>query len=138
MTSTTGHEIDPDGVDHPAHYNLHPSGVECIDLIRDLNFNIGSAVKYIHRRGIKDAPLKDIDKAIWYLRDHLYGEDGERRLERAPYGVIRYRWMWDELIAIEAEPLCRKFYLAIAREDMFAALNALNALREQTVAEEGL
>lgn len=30
---TTGYEIDPNGVNHPQHYNLHPAGIECIDVL---------------------------------------------------------------------------------------------------------
>ncbi len=80
--STTGHDIDPSGVDHPKHYNLHPSGVECIDIIRHHNFSIGSAIKYLWRQGLKDSEPseKDLEKAIWYIQDELdrirdmYGE----------------------------------------------------------------
>jgi hypothetical protein len=34
-------------VDHPAHYNLHPSGVECVDIAEHYDFNLGNAIKYI-------------------------------------------------------------------------------------------
>lgn len=77
--STTGNEVDPDGVDHPVHYNLHPSGVECIQVIRHHNFNIGSAIKYLWRQGLKDGEpsAKDISKAIWYLEDELERMEGQ-------------------------------------------------------------
>ena len=66
---TTGHEIDPRGVNHPRHYNVHPAGIECIDVIEHMAHNIGAAIKYLWRAGIKpgEATLKDIDKALWYL-----------------------------------------------------------------------
>lgn len=51
--STTGKEIDPNGINHPSHYNKHPSGVECIDIIRHHNFNVGSTIKYLWRAGSK-------------------------------------------------------------------------------------
>ena len=56
-------------VNHPKHYNDHPSGVECIDIIEHLTFNVGSAVKYAWRAGLKpgEDTLQDLDKAIWYL-----------------------------------------------------------------------
>lgn len=71
--STTGKEIDPRGVDHPAHYNKHPSGVECIEIIRHHSFNVGTAIKYLWREGEKatDFPTQDLEKAIWYLQDEL-------------------------------------------------------------------
>lgn len=54
-------------VDHPKHYNSHPSGIECIDVIEHMPFNLGSAVKYIWRLGFKGAAIEQIEKAIWYL-----------------------------------------------------------------------
>ncbi len=41
---TTGHHGGT-AVDHPAHYNVHPSGIECIEVVRHHNFNVGSAIK---------------------------------------------------------------------------------------------
>lgn len=69
---------DPDDspVEHPKHYNSHPSGVECITIARHHNFNIGNVFKYLWRIGLKgkDAATKEkqveeIDKAIFYLQD---------------------------------------------------------------------
>lgn len=69
---------DPDDspVEHPKHYNSHPSGVECITIARHHNFNIGNAFKYLWRIGLKgeDAETKqkrvqEIDKAIFCLQD---------------------------------------------------------------------
>lgn len=36
-------------IDHPSHYNKHPSGVECISITEWFNFNIGNAIKYLWR-----------------------------------------------------------------------------------------
>jgi len=60
-------------VDHPEHYNKHPSGIECIDVIRHCNFNIGSAIKYLWRAGLKGSEnyTTDLEKAIWYLKDEI-------------------------------------------------------------------
>lgn len=73
MESTTENEIDPEGVNHPVHYNLHPSGVECIEVVRHHNFNVGSAIKYLWRQGLKDGELsvKDLSKALWYIEDEI-------------------------------------------------------------------
>ena len=57
-----------DVVNHPAHYNTHPSGVECITVTEHMNFNVGNAVKYLWRAGIKSPdPIQDLEKARWYI-----------------------------------------------------------------------
>lgn len=57
-----------DTVNHPPHYNAHPSGVECITVTEHMNFNLGNAVKYIWRVGLKsDDPVTDLEKARWYI-----------------------------------------------------------------------
>lgn len=59
---------DNEMVNHPAHYNR--GTIEAIDVIEDwnLNFSLGSAVKYICRLGAKDDEIQELDKAIWYLQ----------------------------------------------------------------------
>jgi Protein of unknwon function (DUF3310) len=56
-----------DAVDHPAHYNASPSGVECIAVVEHMTFNVGNAVKYLWRAGLKGALLEDLRKARWYI-----------------------------------------------------------------------
>ena len=56
-----------DQVNHPKHYNAHPSGVECITVTEHMNFNLGNAVKYIWRAGEKGDQLEDLKKARWYV-----------------------------------------------------------------------
>lgn len=58
-----------DPVNHPAHYTVHPSGVECITVTEHMTFNLGNAVKYIWRHGLKPTAdaLEDLKKARWYL-----------------------------------------------------------------------
>lgn len=66
-------------VNHPSHYTSHPSGIECIDIARYYDFDIGNVFKYIWRAGLKkDAGLPDIQKEIedlekakWYLEDKI-------------------------------------------------------------------
>lgn len=60
-------EIKVGTVDHPRHYNSHPSGVECITITEHFNFNIGNAVKYLWRAGLKGEELEDLEKAAWYV-----------------------------------------------------------------------
>lgn len=42
-----------DPVNHPKHYNAHPSGVECVDVAEHYGFNVGNAIKYLWRAGLK-------------------------------------------------------------------------------------
>lgn len=69
----------PDNVNHPKHYTSHPSGVECIDIIRHYCFDIGNVIKYCWRAGLKheegmsnlDKEIEDCEKAEFYLHDHI-------------------------------------------------------------------
>ena len=55
-------------VKSPPHYTSHPSGVECIEIVQHFNFNLGNAIKYIWRAGLKSPdPLEDLEKAKQYL-----------------------------------------------------------------------
>ena len=72
-------EQKTDNVNHPSHYNSHPSGIECIEIARHHNFNIGNTIKYIWRAGLKseegmedtDKQVEDLNKAIWYIQDEI-------------------------------------------------------------------
>ena len=68
-----------DSVNHPKHYTSDPSGVECITITRHRNFNVGNAIKYLWRAGLKhDADksdkqkeIEDLKKAVWYIQDEI-------------------------------------------------------------------
>ncbi len=60
-------EKKSDPVNHPKHYTLHPSGVECITVTEHFNFNLGNVIKYIWRKGEKGNAIQDLQKARWYL-----------------------------------------------------------------------
>ena len=57
-------------VNHPDHYN-QIKNVECIDVVEQMSFNLGNAVKYIWRCDSKGNKLKDLQKAIWYLNREI-------------------------------------------------------------------
>jgi hypothetical protein len=63
-------------VDHPAHYNLHPSGVECITVTEHMTFNVGNAIKYLWRADHKNG-LEDLRKARWYVEREIQRLEGE-------------------------------------------------------------
>lgn len=62
-----------DMVNHPPHYTSHPSGIEAIQVTRWMTFNLGNAMKYIWRAGIKnpDKQVEDLKKAVFYLNDEI-------------------------------------------------------------------
>lgn len=55
-----------DAVNHPPHYNGHPSGVECITVTEHMTFNAGNAMKYLWRHDLKGG-IEDLKKARWYI-----------------------------------------------------------------------
>ena len=64
-------------VNHPSHYAaLHP---EPITFIRDKDFLVGSALKYIFRAGYKNGADDNVDmgKAAWYLRELVNERRGQ-------------------------------------------------------------
>lgn len=59
-------------VNHPDHYNAHPSGVECIVIVEHMSFNVGNAVKYCWRAGLKGTDqIEDLKKAKWYIEREI-------------------------------------------------------------------
>lgn len=62
-----------DNVNHPKHYTSDPSGVECIQITRHRSFNIGNAIKYLWRNGLKDSDsqIQDLQKAVWCINDEI-------------------------------------------------------------------
>lgn len=71
--------IEVDQVNHPLHYTSDPSGVECIQITRHRNFNVGNAFKYLWRAGIKDdqRQIEDLQKAIFYINDEINRLEGK-------------------------------------------------------------
>jgi hypothetical protein len=72
--------MSDDRVNHPSHYNSHPAGIECIDVIEHFSLNIGNAIKYLWRAGLKGDAVEDMQKAIWYI---------QREVERIKKGQSR-------------------------------------------------
>lgn len=52
---------------NPDHYKQHPSGIECIDIAEHFMFNIGNAIKYLWRAGLKGDSVEDLQKARRYI-----------------------------------------------------------------------
>jgi hypothetical protein len=60
-----------DLVNSPPHYRV--GGIETIDFIeaKNLNYNLGNAVKYITRADHKDNRVQDLEKARWYIEREI-------------------------------------------------------------------
>lgn len=88
--------LKDDSVNHPSHYNSHPSGVECITVVEHMTFNVGNAIKYLWRAGLKTAPepdmcatevinrvseqhLEDLKKARWYIDREIQRLTGQNQ-----------------------------------------------------------
>lgn len=85
-------QVEDDVVNHPKHYNSHPSGIECIEIAEWYDFNIGNAIKYLWRNGLKheegkddyDKAVEDLEKAVWYIENEirLVRKKQENRLQK--------------------------------------------------------
>lgn len=69
-------ESNHDPVNHPKHYTSHPSGIECIQVVRHMGFNLGNAMKYIWRADEKGNDIQDLEKAAWYIADEIKKRKG--------------------------------------------------------------
>ncbi len=60
-------------VNHPDHYT---KGIETIEYINSwgMGYVVGNIIKYITRYPYKGTPLKDLEKARWYL-DYLIKQE---------------------------------------------------------------
>lgn len=56
---------------NPTHYRSSPSGLQCIDVVEHMTFNIGNAVK-------KGDAIQDLEKARWYLNREITKLSRER------------------------------------------------------------
>lgn len=78
--STDLHASEYDIISRPSHY-AEGRKHEPKDVIRDwgLNFNLGSAVKYLSRAGRKDAMINDLEKAKTFIQFEIeaLAEEGE-------------------------------------------------------------
>lgn len=70
-----------DRVNHPSHYTWlkDKCGIEVIDIVRYMNFNLGNVIKYVLRAGHKSENgmtdsqkrIEDLKKAMFYLNDEI-------------------------------------------------------------------
>ena len=116
-----------DAINHPPHYTQHPSGIECIQITELLNFNLGNAVKYAWRAGLKGDAGEDLQKALWYLDREISRREA---IEEREDGDVLYltdlralvdRWRTDEPRQ-QMEVFMCSIVLAAEEPDSMAAL----------------
>lgn len=115
-----------DPVNHPRHYNVHPSGLEAIEICEHLSFCLGNAVKYVWRAGEKGDRLEDLKKAEWYLIRQMM-LDGPIDEEHARARRVRAFWgpaLQDKLRLIwqESPDFLGKFIWFLATHSLANAL----------------
>ena len=54
-----------DLINNPSHYTSVP-GIECIDVTKHFNFNLGNIIKYAWRCGLKGDPIQGLEKIKKY------------------------------------------------------------------------
>ncbi len=69
---------ESDAVKHPEHYTSHPAGVECIEIVKHMNFCLGNAIKYIWRADLKNNAIEDLKKARQYLDIEIERRGGKK------------------------------------------------------------
>lgn len=68
-----------DKVRSPKHYTSHKSGIECLNIVRHMGFNLGNVIKYVWRADLKGDKLNDLKKAQFYLEDEIKRIEDEIR-----------------------------------------------------------
>lgn len=68
-----------DVIHKPVHYNVHPSGIEIIQITKYETFFRGNILKYVFRAPYKGSELEDLEKAREYLdREIEYVKEKQR------------------------------------------------------------
>lgn len=72
----------PEAVNHPAHYCNHKSGIECIQVVEWMGYNLGNAIKYIWRCDLKNDAIEDLRKAEWYIRREIEKRENKNETDQ--------------------------------------------------------
>jgi hypothetical protein len=111
-------------VERPKHYNVDPSGLECVELAELVRFAPGNAIKYVWRAGLKEgnSPLIDLNKAAWYIKRVL--EHDQLRLNAANMNYKR-KELVDRVAKHRHEAIAGVLTHLIAAENMSDASERL-------------
>ena len=73
-----------DMINNPPHYTIGPAKcgacgerIECIDVVKHMNFSKGNAIKYLWRSGFKGDAIEDLKKSIWYINQMIEDLEAE-------------------------------------------------------------
>ena len=99
-------------VNHPKHYNSHPSGIEVIEIVRWMEFDTGNSFKYVSREEHKGNSVQDLEKAIFYVEDYwkMRAENPDYKLREYPSRVRELLW---EFARMETNPTKAAVYYAL-------------------------
>ena len=109
-------------VNHPKHYNQHPAGIECIDIIRHYTCDIANAIKYLWRAGLKpemgkedaEKEIEDLKKALWYIEDYQESTRNHSVSENTPELIDSYfEMMTDHTMSEVTTGYCDQISLAL-------------------------
>jgi len=79
-----------DQVNKPKHYNVHPSGVECLDVNKHMGYSVGNAYKYLFRNEEKHSdPFLDLRKALQYIRIEIAHREEKEALDKITAKAVR-------------------------------------------------
>lgn len=111
---------DPTNPPHYRRAHEHPSGVECIEMVRHMPFCLGNAVKYLYRAGHKGSAAEDYRKAAWYLRKQA---EDIRQLASIPEHTLEPLRRWANATAGEPIVLVSLCLVAGTRTHLLMAAN---------------
>ena len=111
---------------NPKHYE-HISGVETIQVNREMSFDVGCAFKYVLRHKDKGNPLQDLTKARWYLADAFKHESPIwNHPGRHTWAAMQLTKMWEA----ETDPAVRTFFRALLNLDLMTAGDVVDMMIE--------
>lgn len=128
-------EDEFDVINKAKHYNLHPSGVECIELAEKLSFNLGNAFKYVFRRDDKDYHYQDLRKAEYYLKREIDRLTALLDMSPSSHSILLHPNLTraDErkvrrIVAVETSSVARQFYTSLFSNAVLGKLSDLSTL----------
>ena len=116
-----------DNINHPQHYTGVTAEIECIDIARHLNFQLGNALKYVWRAGKKGGSameLEDLKKALWYLEDSIQNGYNDFECDHIAEAITL-------LVTRDEDTLKANVLRNIAAQRVLAAANGVRQMIEE-------